>query len=43
MLNLQSKFGQKLLVIGNWIAAVVTINLVWFIITLPALIMLVLA
>ncbi|MDO7803658.1 hypothetical protein Q7Q91_01510 [Lactiplantibacillus pentosus] len=43
MLNLQSKFGQKLLVIGNWIAAVVTIDLVWFIITLPALIMLVLA
>lgn len=43
MLNLQSKFGLKMLAIGNWIAAVVTINLVWFMITLPVLIMLVLA
>ena len=42
MLNLQSKFGLKMLAIGNWIAAIVTINLVWFMITLPVLIMLVL-
>ncbi|MFC6182410.1 hypothetical protein [Lactiplantibacillus daowaiensis] len=43
MLNLQSKFGQKLTVIGNWIAALVTINLVWFLINLPVLVMLILA
>ncbi|VDG21202.1 hypothetical protein [Lactiplantibacillus mudanjiangensis] len=43
MLNLQSKFGQKLLTISNWIAALVTINLVWFLINLPVLVMLILA
>ncbi|AVK64210.1 hypothetical protein C5Z26_08835 [Lactobacillus sp. CBA3606] len=43
MLNLQSKFGQKLVVIGNWLAALVTINLIWFLVTLPVLVMLVLS
>jgi len=43
MLNLQSKFGQKLMTIGNWVAALVTINLVWFVINLPVLIMLILS
>lgn len=43
MLNLQSKFGQKLLVVGDWFAALVTINLVWFVINLPVLVMLILA
>lgn len=43
MLDLQTKFGQKMLTVGNWIAALVTINLVWFVITLPTLIMMILA
>ncbi|MCD2255373.1 hypothetical protein ACNAN0_09385 [Agrilactobacillus fermenti] len=41
MLNLQSKFGQRLLAIGNWLTALVSINLVWFAVTLPFWILLV--
>ena len=41
MLNLQSKFGQKLMAVGNWLTSLISINLVWFAITLPFWIMLI--
>lgn len=42
MLNLQTKFGQKATLVGNWLLSLVSINFVWFVFSMPALLMLVL-
>ncbi|MFL2028462.1 hypothetical protein [Loigolactobacillus zhaoyuanensis] len=42
MLNLQTKFGKKAMQVGNWVLSLVTINFIWFLLSVPALFMLLL-
>lgn len=40
MLNFNSKFGRKFLKFGNFLAMIVSVNLVWIVISLPSIAML---